>query len=326
MHEKSPVTWLMSVKQSMPFLPLTLESVASQTYRNHHILAWDDCSTDGSLEELRRWIPARIPGRIFAGKSLRLGPCLAFLVEQADTEFCARIDGDDIAYPHRLERQVEYMAAHPEVAVLGSQIQMIDEAGKEGLLWRVPHKDADIRWILRYKTVLPHPGVLFRRSAILAAGNYPDFKYEDSALWIRMSVMKFEIHNIPEPLIKYRRTDTSATGSIQDWMPVTRSFAEFCAPIMFPGIPDPAEAMELWEATNLDRGKVQTKLRHLGTLDRAAIAHARQVRKPDNYFLNSEAYKEQRYHVRRRILENFGLGPLIRLRGRFARKEALPVG
>src|SRR5579863_7830623 len=109
MLEKLPVTWLISTKQSMPFLPLTLESIANQTYRNQKILAWDDCSTDGSLEELRRWIPSRIPGRIFAGKSLRLGPCLAYLVEQADTELCARIDGDDIAYPHRLERQVAYM-------------------------------------------------------------------------------------------------------------------------------------------------------------------------------------------------------------------------
>lgn len=326
MNVNPPVTWLMSVKDSMPYLPLTLESIANQTYTNHKILAWDDCSSDGSLEELKRWVPARIPGRIFEGESRRLGPCLAFLVEQADTELCARIDGDDVAYPQRLERQVAYMQAHPEVAVLGSRIQMIDEAGEDLWLWQVPERDADIRWILRYKTVLSHPGVLFRRSAILAAGNYPDFKYEDSVLWIRMSVMNFEIHNITEPLIRYRRTSTSSTGTIGDWMPITRAFAESCAAFMFPGISDPAEAMELWEATNFDAGKVKTKLRHLRALDQVAVAHARQVDRPDDYFLNCDAFKEQRYHVRRRVLESFGLGPLIRLRARLAKKEMSSVG
>jgi glycosyltransferase involved in cell wall biosynthesis len=324
LDERPQVTWLLSVRNSMPFLPLTLESIAHQTYTNHKILAWDDCSTDGSLEELKRWIPDRIPGRVFGGKSMRLGPCLTFLVEQADTELCARIDGDDIAYPHRLERQVAYMLEHPEVAVLGSYAQLIDADGKELQLWKFPPADADARWQMRFDTRVLHPCLIFRRSAILSAGSYPDFKYEDCVLWTRMSVMRYEIHNIPEPLIRYRRTNTSSTGSIEHWVPVNRSVAQFCASILFPGIPDPAQAMELWEATRLEQGTVKTKLRHLKALDQAAVAHARHVGKPDDYFLNCNAYREQRYHVRRRILEGFGLGPLIRLRRRLASEERVP--
>jgi glycosyltransferase involved in cell wall biosynthesis len=323
LDERPQVTWLLSVRNGMPFLPMTLESIANQTYANHKILAWDDCSADGSLDELKRWIPDRIPGRVFEGKSLSLGPCLAFLVEQADTELCARIDADDIAFPHRLERQVAYMAEHPEVSVLGSAAQIIDADGKELGQWTFPRDDANARWQMRFDTRVLHPCIMFRRSAILSAGSYPDFKYEDCVLWTRMSVMKCEIHNIPEPLIRYRRTNTSSTGSIEHWVPVNRSVAQFCASILFPGIPDPVQAMELWEATRLDQGNVKTRLRHLKALDQAAVAHARQVAKPDDYFLNCDAYKDQRYHVRRRILESFGLGPLIRLRGRLAGKGRL---
>jgi cellulose synthase/poly-beta-1,6-N-acetylglucosamine synthase-like glycosyltransferase len=326
MRLNPPVTWLLSVKNGMPYLPLTLESIANQTYTNHKVLAWDDCSTDESIEELRRWIPSRIPGRIFEGKSLRLGPCLAFLVEQADTELCARIDADDIAQPYRLERQVAYMAEHPELGVLGSDAQLIDANGKELNLWHFPPNDADTRWLMRFNTRVLHPSLMFRRSAVLEAGNYPDFKYEDCVLWTRMSVGKWEIQNIPEPLIKYRRTSTSGTGLIEDWVPVNRQVAQFCASIIFPGIPDGAQAMALWEATRLDKGKIQTKLRHLNALDKAAVAHARHVGKPDDYFLNCDGYKEQRYHVRRRILESFGLGILIRLRGRLARSGVRPLG
>jgi hypothetical protein len=309
----------------MPFLPFTLESIANQTYTNQKILAWDDCSTDGSLEELKRWIPGRISGRIFQGKSLRHGLCRSILVEQADTELCAVIDGDDIAYPHRLERQVSFMTEHPEVSVLGSCAHLIDAEGNESGLWNFPTADADVRWQMRFNCRILHPSAMLRRSAILAAGNYPDFRWEDAALWIRMSVMKFEFHNLPDALIQYRRTSTSTTGSIQDWVPLTREVAQFCASLMFPGIPDPARSMELWEATRLDKGNVKAEWRHLKALDQSAIAHARQVGKPDDYFLTCAAYKEQRYNLRRRILESLGLGPLIRLHARFARKQTFPV-
>ena len=162
------------------------------------------------------------------------GPCRSLLVEQADTELCAVIDGDDIAYPHRLERQVAYMAEHPEISVLGSYAQGIDASGREEQLWKFPIGDADTRWQMRFSTQVLHPALMFRRSAILAAGNYPDFKWEDSTLWARMSLMKFEFHNIPEPLIQYRRTSTSATGSIRDWLTLNRDVANFCASILFP--------------------------------------------------------------------------------------------
>jgi glycosyltransferase involved in cell wall biosynthesis len=311
----------------MPFLPLALESIANQSYTNHKILAWDDCSTDESLDELQRWIPDRIPGRIFSGKSLRLGACLAFLVEQADTELCARLDGDDVAYPYRLQSQAAYMVEHPEVALLGGQAQTIDGDGKELPSWDYPIRDADARWLARYTCTLAHSSLMFRRSAILAAGNYPRaFEFEDAALWIRMSVMNFEFHNLPENLIKYRRTNVSLTGLIEDWLATNRGFAKFSASIMFPGIPDPVQAMELWEATHPHQRSVAPKLWHLKALDRAAVAHARLVGKADDYFLNCDAFKEQRYLVRRDILRRFGLGPLVHLRERLARKQRLSVG
>lgn len=163
MQTDPPVTWLISVKNAMPYLPLTLESMANQTYSNHNVLAWDDCSTDGSLEELHRWIPDRIPGRIFEGKSLKLGPSLAFLVEEANTELCARIDGDDIADPRRLQLQVAFMLEHPATAVLGSFAEHIDAEGRPFHVWRYATDDAGARWQTRYNAQFCHPSVMFRR-------------------------------------------------------------------------------------------------------------------------------------------------------------------
>ncbi len=55
-----PVTWLVPVKDGMPYLPETLASIEAQTYRNWQILSWDNGSTDGTVAELHKWIPSRM--------------------------------------------------------------------------------------------------------------------------------------------------------------------------------------------------------------------------------------------------------------------------
>src|ERR1700761_6907929 len=102
------VTWIMPVKNGMPYLRLTLESIANQTYKNHSIIVWENGSTDGTLEELRRWIPSRIPGFVVPGQPPSIGGSSAALVREAKTELCARTDADDIQLPDRLAVQVDH--------------------------------------------------------------------------------------------------------------------------------------------------------------------------------------------------------------------------
>ena len=82
-----------------PYLTQTLASIEAQTYRDHEVLAWDNGSTDGSIDELNRLIPARMPGRVITDRPLSLGLCRAALVANATTELCACIDADDINLP-----------------------------------------------------------------------------------------------------------------------------------------------------------------------------------------------------------------------------------
>ncbi|MBV8832745.1 MAG: glycosyltransferase, partial [Acidobacteriaceae bacterium] len=203
-----PVTWLMPVRNGMPCIRETLASIAAQHYDNHRLLVWDNGSTDGTIEELRQWVPSKIPGRIVHNQPMGLGSSLAALVRQADTEYCARIDADDINRPERLVRQVTFPEEHPAVGIVGSQAQAIDEKGSKVECRPAPTADAEIRWRTRWLTSFFHPSVLFRRSVVLAAGNYRNLKpYEDQELWIRMSNIT-EMRNLPEQLIEYRRTQT----------------------------------------------------------------------------------------------------------------------
>jgi glycosyltransferase involved in cell wall biosynthesis len=312
------VTWLLPVRNGLPFLPQTLASIAAQTYKNHKVLARDDGSTDETLAELQRWIPSRIPGRVFSGPSLGLGRSLAFLVEQAETELCARIDGDDINYPDRLQRQVAFLESHPSVGILGGQSDFIDENGASVAGWEFPCDDATLRWRARWQPSFMHPNVMFRRSVILQAGNYRDLQpYEDTELWMRAAEIT-GFANLPDRLIQYRRSSQSQTGRMVDFKAIFREAAKLSVSLLFPGVPA-HELMDFWDATHpfrlySDEWPPSLPFRYLRYLERAAVLLARRANKPDAYFTATELFAAQKFHLKRVWMERHGLGPLRRMR------------
>jgi glycosyltransferase involved in cell wall biosynthesis len=206
------VTWLLPVKDGMPFLRETLASIAAQTSTDYQVLAWDNGSTDSSITELQRWIATRLPGRIVTGCPLGLGDCLAQMVLQARTEFCARIDADDVNSPVRLERQLAFLREHSNIAAVGSQASRIDESGREhGQYHVLPLHHDDIVHRMLHSWVMWHPTVLFRRDAVLAAGNYRNWQpVEDYDLWMRLAV-EHRLANVDACLVKYRVRDNGST-------------------------------------------------------------------------------------------------------------------
>jgi len=212
MTTEPKVTWLLPSLNLMPYLPETLASIEAQTYRNWEIMAWDNGSTDGTVEELKRWIPSRLPGRVVTDGLMPLGRCLQQMVLECSTEYCARIDGDDINDPTRLEKQVAFLEQNPEIALVGAQVSHIDANGAEyGLYDPMPLLHDDIVHRMLHRWVMWHPTVFFRRSAVLEAGNYhPDPLAEDNCLWPRLAV-KHRLANIDEILLKYRVHDASVT-------------------------------------------------------------------------------------------------------------------
>jgi len=207
------VTWLLPVKNGMPYLPETLASIAAQTCKDYEVLAWDNGSSDGSVEELKAWVPSRLPGRVIDDRPEGLGASLAKMVVTAETEYCARIDADDVNLASRLETQLAVLRNDPEIAVVGSQVIRIDETGREyEQYFSLPMKHDDIVHRMLYAWTMWHPTVLFRRQAILAAGNYRKWNpcIEDYDLWMRVAVTH-KLANLDECLVKYRVRATSAT-------------------------------------------------------------------------------------------------------------------
>jgi glycosyltransferase involved in cell wall biosynthesis len=204
------ISIIMPVYNSDRFLSQAIESILSQTYHNFEFLIVDDGSTDQSYEivkqyardsRIKHW---QLPN---AGVVQRLNN----LLDRAANPLIARMDADDIALPHRLEKQVEFLTNHPDHVAVGSQIEVIDDEGTTLDLWcnQQTHEAIDavlINPLNTGLTVVCHPAVMYRRDAVLAVGKYrQEVQYaEDLDLFLRLVDNGGKLANLPETLLKYR--------------------------------------------------------------------------------------------------------------------------
>jgi glycosyltransferase involved in cell wall biosynthesis len=303
-----PVTVLMPVLNGMPYLPESLASMEAQTFENWSLLVWENGSTDGTVEELRRWIPARIPGRVVTGQPLSLAASTARLVETAQTEYIARMDADDVCVPERLAKQVAFMESHPEVVLLSSRMDLLDVEGNISRpnWFDRDGSDANVRWLLRWAMCVGHSTVLTRRSEVLAAGNYREYVREDYDLFLRMSQGRGEFFEYPEVLVYYRMHPSSFTADKGPHEPLNRQIFALHADRLFPGF-SAEEAFHIRDAMLRDTREPVT-LRDFRLHRNAAVAAARAAAKPDSYFVRSELFQRQRFELFRNYLLQRKLG------------------
>ena len=135
-----------------------------------------------------------------------LGNALKLGVENAKYDFIARMDSDDIALPDRFKKQMTYLEEHSECDIVGGQITEFIGT-PDNIVGRrvVPLLNEDIYQYMRSRCAFNHPTVMFRKKAILDAGNYQDwFWNEDYYLWIRMMKNRCVMANLPDILVNMR--------------------------------------------------------------------------------------------------------------------------
>lgn len=135
-----------------------------------------------------------------------LGNALKLGVENAKYDIIARMDSDDICVPGRFEKQLAYLEAHPECDIVGGQMtEFIDEPDNIVGKREVPLANEEIYQYMKSRCALNHVTVMFRKDAVLKAGNYQDwFWNEDYYLWVRMMMAKCQFANIPDVAVNVR--------------------------------------------------------------------------------------------------------------------------
>ena len=196
------ISVVMPVHNAAAYLARAVEGILGQTFADFEMICVDDGSTDESPSILAAYDDARL--RVVTQANAGVIGALNAGLERARGRYVARMDADDLSLPQRFRRQVEFLDAHPGIAVLGTFATRIDAVGAPGEVIRTPVGPANIARCLAVRCPMIHPTVMFRREVYEALGPYPDAAHvEDYLYWMRAS-RRFDLANLPEPLLQYR--------------------------------------------------------------------------------------------------------------------------
>lgn len=141
-------------------------------------------------------------------ENVGLGLALRTGIENCHNEYIARIDADDYAVPKRVETQLNIFKKHPELGLVGSNVEEFSDTIDNVISHVVlPEKHQDIYSFAKKRCPFRHPSLLYKKSAVLTAGNYRSYHLcEDYDLYTRLLQTGCKCFNIQKPLT-YMRVD-----------------------------------------------------------------------------------------------------------------------
>jgi len=200
------ISVLMGLYNCADTLPEALDSLLAQTYQNFKVIMCDDGSSDKTYQVALKYVDQYenfilIENKENKGLNLSLNRCL----ELADTEFIARMDGDDISIPDRFEKELAVLDSKPEISIVSTAMNYFDENGiyKTSIFKEYPQNLDFIKG-----TPFCHAPCMVRKVAYDAVKGYTVGKkilrVEDIDLWFKMYAKGFKGYNINEPLYSMR--------------------------------------------------------------------------------------------------------------------------
>lgn len=203
-----PVSVLMSIyRREKPLrLEASLRSLALQSHAATEIVLVEDGAIGPELRAVIDDFSATLPIKsIRLASNIGLAGALNAGLEHCRHELVARMDTDDVALPERLERQVAFMAANPDISVSSAWVAEKDEAMATTIfIKKLPLEHAEIAAFAKRRNPINHPVCIFRKQAVLAAGGYPTVFPEDYALWSLMLMRGDRFANLPLVLLDMR--------------------------------------------------------------------------------------------------------------------------
>lgn len=202
------ISVIMGIYNCATTLAEALDSLLAQTCQDFKVIMCDDGSSDDTVHVAQRYVDKDQKRFILVqnirnmGLNYTLNKCLKY----ADTEFVARMDGDDISLPDRFEKEIKFLDEHPDIAIVSTPMIYFDEngdfrTGSGG--GQYPTKEHFIKG-----TPFCHAPCMVRTEAYNAVGGYSVdpklLRVEDYHLWFKMYAKGYRGYILPEPLYKMR--------------------------------------------------------------------------------------------------------------------------
>lgn len=200
------ISIVLPVFNQQDYIKECVDSLLTQTYASFELIIINDACTDNTIQVLNTFRDPRIV-IIHNERNLGLAACVNLGIVISKGDFIARMDSDDIAFPERLEKQVNYMLLNPSISILGTAMQSI---GYSNYLHQFPLTHQSCKAHLLFNVCFGHPTVMFRKSVFNSPENYYFEELqqysEEYELWCRL-VDKVCFANLPDTLLYYRTFD-----------------------------------------------------------------------------------------------------------------------
>ncbi|MBT8605260.1 glycosyltransferase [Polynucleobacter paneuropaeus] len=204
------VSVLFPVYNGGKFLMESIDSILNQSFSNFEIIAINDGSTDNSAELLDAITDPRV--RVFHQENIGLAATLNRGLSLARGSLIARQDQDDLSYPERLAKQVEYMQLNPDCVLLGTAAEIWVGGKRSDRNHDHPTDHSTLAFDLLFNNPFVHSSVMMRRDDVIRIGGYSTDPSrqppEDYELWSRLARVG-KVANLKERLLVYREVPMS---------------------------------------------------------------------------------------------------------------------
>ncbi|MGV0795813.1 glycosyltransferase family 2 protein [Mycolicibacterium elephantis] len=196
------------------YIEEAISSVQSQTYDNWELVIVDDCSDDNTYELVRRIAQGEPRIRLFRHDVRRgAGPARTEALNQSKGRFIAYLDGDDVWYPQKLERQVNFMLKN-QCGFSCVSYEVVNDAGKPlnkpiYMLPKVDYVGYLTNNLLQTVGIMADTDIVDKNLLRMP----PIKRRQDVATWLQILKAGHANHGLPEVLAQYRRTKNSLSSN-----------------------------------------------------------------------------------------------------------------
>lgn len=211
---------IMPCKNVEAYVEKAILSIMNQTHKDFEFIIINDGSVDKTQQILEKYeaMDHRIK-LILNDTSLGLVECINIGIKNSRCDWIARMDGDDISLPDRLEKQMEFIKENPNVKVLGCFAYYIDYNDKIIGKMHLNTTNIDEYWrkIRKGKLIFVPGGasILHKKTILDLGGVNKDFEFiEDLELNMRVALHGYVVMNLPQYLYMYRKGNITNTANV----------------------------------------------------------------------------------------------------------------
>lgn len=216
----------MPVRNEERYLQAALDSLYRQTRHDWELIAVDDGSSDRTAVILAEAARRDTRVQVIRHEGGGLVAALNAGMEACRAPLLARLDGDDICHPRRLELQAAWLETHPDTGLVACNFRHFPRTGlKQGMIdyesWQNSLTEHSL--IIRdlfVESPFVHPSIMTRRTIIAELGGYHDSCWpEDYDLWLRMAAAGVQFGRVPHTLQFWRDHPERATRTMDEYAP-----------------------------------------------------------------------------------------------------------